>query len=150
MAIDFTKWDKQYSVSAETVNGLKSKNERAFEEIPFDKYYVSVAKMELSSSKKGDPMLSVRFRILEGKYKNQLIFMNNLVTNEYGIHNSNEFMRSLDSGINISWTGSYEAYANLIDSVFEAVEKRLEYALDYSSNSNGYPTIKIEEVFDKE
>ena len=53
------------SVSAESVNELK-KNETTYEEIPFDKYYVSLAKMELTSSKKGDPMLSVRFRILEG------------------------------------------------------------------------------------
>lgn len=149
MAIDFTKWDKKYSVSAESVNELKN-NEGSFEEIPFDKYYVSIAKMELSSSKKGDPMLSVRFRILEGKYKNQLIFMNSLVTNEYGIHNSNEFMRSLDSGVDIKWTGSYGVYADMIDKVFEAVEKSLEYALDYSSSSKGYPVFKIEEVFDKE
>lgn len=149
MAIDFDKWDKQFSVSAESVNELK-KNETTYEEIPFDKYYVSVAKMELTSSKKGDPMLSVRFRILEGKYKNQLIFMNSIVTNGYGIHNANEFMRSLDSGVDIKWTGSYGAYADMIDKVFEAVEKNLEYALDYSSNSKGYSVFKIEEVFDKE
>ena len=148
MAIDYSKWDKQFAVTAESVNELK-KGDNGFEDVPFDKYYVSIAKMELSSSKKGDPMLSVRFRILEGRYKNQIIFMHQMITSDFGIHNSNEFLRSLDSGLDIMWTGSYGEYADLIDRVFESVEKNLEYALDYSSNAKGYPTFHIEEVFDK-
>lgn len=150
MSIDFSKWDKQYSVSAEAVNEIQRNSSKSFEDVPYDKYYVSVIKMELGSSQKGDPMISVRFRILEGRYKNQIIFMNQLVTSDFGIHNANEFLRSLDSGLDIKWTGSYGEYADLIDKVFGAVEHNLEYALDYTSNQKGYPSFKIEEVFDKQ
>ncbi len=148
MAINYSKWDKEFGVSAETVNNIKSNSvERV--DVPFDKYEVRIQKMSLAESKKGDPMLSVWFSVLEGQYRNQYIFMNQMLVNEYGIHNANEFLRSLDSGIDIAWTGSYGRYADLIDSVFEAIRsENLEYALDYSQNEKGYPVYRIREVYD--
>ena len=150
MAINYAKWDKAYGVTAETVNELKN-NKREIVEVPYGKYEVKINKMTLTESKKGNPMMSVWFSVLEGQYKNQLIFMNQLLTNEYGIHNCNEFMRSLDSGMNIVWTGSYGAYADMIDSVFKAViSSKLEYALDYYETDKGYSAFKITEVYEAE
>lgn len=151
MALDYSKWDKTYNVSAEDVKELDANGgKREFEEVPFDKYEVKIAKMELASSKKGDPMLKVQFKVLEGKYKGNSIFMNQVVTQDFQIHNANEFMRSLDSGEEIKWTGKYSEYATLIDKVFEAIDGNLEYALDYSSDSKGYNVFRIEEVFEAE
>lgn len=151
MALDYSKWDKTYNVSAEDVKELDANGgKRDFEEVPFGKYEVKVAKMELASSKKGDPMLKVQFKVLEGKYKGNFIFMNQVVTQDFQIHNANEFMRSLDSGEEIKWTGKYSEYATLIDKVFEAIDGNLEYALDYSSDSKGYNVFRIEEVFEAE
>lgn len=150
MAINYSKWDKEFGVSADTVNNIKSNNTERVD-VPFGKYEVKVQKMTLTESKKGEPMMSVWFNVLAGQYKNQYIFMNQMLTNEYGIHNANEFLRSLDSDVEIEWTGSYGKYAELIDTVFEAIKKaKLEYALDYSQNEKGYSVFRIEEVYDTE
>ena len=151
MALDYSKWDKTYKVSAEEVKELDANGgKKEYEDVPYGKYEVKVAKMELGSSKKGYPMLMVRFKVLEGKYKGNSIFMNQVVTQDFQIHNANEFMRSLDSGVEIKWTGKYSDYANLIDNVFEAIDGNLEYALDYSSDSKGYNAFRIDEVFEAE
>ena len=151
MAIDYSKWDKTYNVDKDEVKELDANGgKKDYEEIPFGQYEVSIASMELGSSKKGDPMLKVRFKVIEGKYKGNSIFMNQVITQSFQIHNCNEFLRSLDSGIDIEWTGSYGNYADLIDEVFGAVEKTLEYAIDYHSDSKGYSVFEITEVFDKE
>lgn len=151
MALDYSKWDKTYNVKAEDVKELDQNNgKKEYVDVPFGKYEVKVAKMELGASKKGDPMLRVQFKVLEGKYKGNSIFMNQVITQDFQIHNANEFMRSLDSGEEIEWTGRYSDYATLIDNVFEAIDGNLEYALDYSSDSKGYNVFKIEDVFEVE
>lgn len=151
MALDYSKWDKTYKVSAEEVKELDANGgKREFEKLPYGKYEVKVAKMELGSSKNGDPMMIVRFKVLEGKNKDKIIYMNQLVDMDFRIHNANEFMRSLDSGEEIVWTGKYSDYATLIDKVFEAIDGNLEYVLDYSCNSRGFGEFKIEEVFEVE
>ena len=151
MALDFSKWDKTYNVKAEDVKELDQNNgKKDFVEVPFGKYEVKVAKMELGASKEGNPTLKVQFKVLNGKYKGNSFFMNQVVTKEYSIHKANEFLRSLDSGEEIVWTGSYAEYATLIDNVHEAIDGNLEYAIDYSCNSKGYSEYKIEDVFEVE
>lgn len=149
MAIDYSKWDNKYKVTSEDVKTLEQNDgKREYEDIPFGQYEVSVKKLELGSSKKGDPMLIVQFKILDGKFKNSIIFMNQLVTTDFQIHMADEFLRSLDSGIDVEWLGSYAKYADLIDDIFDAIsEDKLEYALEYSSTDKGYSKFEITDVF---
>ena len=149
MAIDYSKWDKQFKVTSEDVKTLEQNDgKREYEDIPFGQYEVSVKKLELGSSKKGDPMLICQFKILDGKFKNSIIFMNQLVTTDFQIHMADEFLRSLDSGIDVEWLGSYAKYADLIDDIFDAIsEDKLEYALEYSSTDKGYSKFEITDVF---
>lgn len=148
MAIDYAKWDEVFKISEEDVKAIK-KNDGTYEDLNYDLYEVEITKMELASSKKGDPMLSVRFRILEGKNKGRLLFMNQMLTSDFGIHNCNEFLRSLESDQVITWTGSFEKYSETIEKVFNDVSNKYEYVLDYSCNSKGYPTYTINDIFDK-
>ena len=77
----FEKWNSNVDL-----NGLQKdikdaqENKREYEEIPHGEYEVKVAKMELKSSKKGDPMVSIWFTILEGKFKKSKLFLNQVVT----------------------------------------------------------------------
>ena len=98
MAIDFEKFDK--SVDLE---GLKhdiadaQNNERSFEEVPCDVYEVKIEKMEIgetgpTSKNPGSPMFVCWFKILEGPYKGQLIFMNQVITQGFQIHIVKEFL----------------------------------------------------------
>ena len=124
-----------------------------FKEIPHGEYEVKIEKMEIKACKsdanKGLPMFSCQFRILDGEYKKSCIFMNKLIASEYPIHIVNEFLRSLDSGIDVEFNGDYRDYNDLILDIHEAINKeKLEYLLDYQSDKNGYDTFEIVEIYD--
>lgn len=148
MAIDYSKWDNKYKVSSDDVKSIEKNNKKDFDKVPYGEYEVSIKKLELISNSNDDPMVVCWFKILDGKYKNSMIFMNQVVTQDFQIHIIDEFLRSLDSGIEVEWLGSYSKYADLIDSIFDTItEEKLEYALDYSSTEKGYGKYKITDVF---
>ncbi|MEG2412599.1 MAG: DUF669 domain-containing protein [Clostridium sp.] len=147
-------WD-EFDEKIDTA-GLKKDAEDAakngggdFKEVPLGTYEVEVNKLELKKSKKGDPMLSIWFKILTGEYKGSLIFYNQVMTQGFGIHNANEMLRNLDSGIDIEFV-NFKKYHGMLLDVLEAVEGTLEYALEYGENNKGFNTYKIADVFDKE
>ena len=65
----------------------------------------------------------------------------------FGIHNFNRFLKSLDSGLEISFK-DFNQYANLMLDVSERVEK-LTYAIEYSIN-NGFANYKVKEIYEDE
>lgn len=150
MAIDFSKFDKKVDLEG-LKNDIAEAQENGggdFKEVPIGKYEVAITKLELGESKKGDPMVKVWFKILEGEYKNSLLFMNQVITQGFQIHIVNEFLRSLETDIEIEFE-SYEQYNDLLMDVFEEVNGKLEFVLDYGENK-GFNTFKIEEIFEVE
>lgn len=148
MATDFSKFDKKVDLE-----GLKNDIAEAaensggdFEELPIGKYEVAITKLELGESKKGDPMVIVWFKVVDGDYKNRLIFMYQVITQGFQIHIVDEFLRSLETDIDIHFD-SYAQFNELLLDVFEAVEGKFEYVLDYGERK-GFKTFKIEEVFE--
>ena len=151
-----TNWGKYESIDAKELN--KEVNELKessgdYPEIPHGTDEVKIAKMELRPTKKtGAPMLSVQFKILEGEFKNMNLWMNQVIVmgdanDKYRLHNANEFLRSLDTSVDIVFEG-VRAYENLIADVFEAVKDQgLEYAIEYGQNKNGYDFYRVKEVF---
>lgn len=149
MAIDFSKFDKKVDLE-----GLKNDIKEAennggdYKEVPHGNYEVKIQKLELGESKKGDPMFICWMKILSGDFANSLIFMNQVVTQGFQIHIVDDFLRSLDSGIEIEFE-SYGQYADMIMDVAEAIDGNLEYAVEYGENK-GFNTFKITDVFDVE
>lgn len=146
--MDFSKFNSKFDV-----NGLKNdikeaqENNVNYDEVPKGTYEVKIEKMELTESKKGDPMFSCWFKIVSENQNNRLIFMNQVITQGFQIHIVNEFLRSLDTGIEIAFD-DFEQYAKLISSVFGAtLGDKLEFALEYGEHK-GFPTFKITEVFE--
>lgn len=118
-----------------------------YKEVPLGKYEVKVDKLELSESKKGDPMVKVWFKILSGEYKNSLIFMNQVITKGFQIHIMNEFLKSLGVEREIEFK-SYVQYGQLLMDILEDIDSdKLEYSLIYGENK-GFNTFEIEEVFE--
>jgi len=121
----------------------------SFKEVPHGSYEVSIDKMELTASKAGDPMVSIWFKVLTGDFKGSRIFMNQVVTQGFQIHIIDEFLRSLDTGIDVKFS-TYKQYGNLLMDVMEAVDGKQEFALEYGEGKKGFSTYKITEVFDVE
>lgn len=120
-----------------------------FKEVPHGTYEVEVDKMELTSSKKGDPMVSIWFKILEGEYKGNRIFYNQVITQGFQVHLANELLRSMESGLEVEFS-TYKQYGELLMDLFEAVDEQLEFALEYSEGKKGFSNYKIVEVFEVE
>lgn len=148
--MDFSKFDKQVDLE-----GLKqdiaeaAENGGDFKEVPIGTYEVAITKLELSESSKNDPMVKIWFKILDGEFKNSIIFMNQVVTRGFQIHIVDEFLKSLETDVDIYFE-SYSQYNEVLLDVFEAVNGKLEFALKYGKNDKGFNTYEITEVFEVE
>lgn len=147
----FEKWNKTIDL-----DGLKEDIKEAsnnpcgnYVEVPAnDTYEVKLTKAEVKATKNGDPMATLWFKVQEGEYKGQLIFMNQVITQGFQIKIMNEFLESLDTGVEISFE-DYAQYNGMLMDITEACEEqKLSYALNYGVNRKGYNTYEIEEVFE--
>ena len=146
--MDFSKFDKTVDLDGIKKDIAQAKeNGGTREDVPKGTYEVKVEKMELTESKKGDPMLTIWFRILNGAFKNSMIFYNQVITQGFQIHLASEFLRSLESGLDVEFE-SYAKFDSLVMDIAEAIDGKCEYALEYGENNKGFNTYKITEVFD--
>lgn len=140
------KFDDAYDTKKLSKTLAESEKNGEFEELPHDTYEVEINKLELGVSKENKPKLVCWFKIVAGKYKNRLIFMNQALTEPFLIHKANKFLRSLDSGIEINFE-TFSQYSNLLKDVHEKITaEKLEYQLKYSKNGN-YDEFEITEVY---
>src|SRR5690625_4971607 len=156
---DWDKFDKQVDVEAleEDVKEVEENGGGGFAEIPDGEYEVAVEKMELTQSKKGDPMLTIWFEILEGEFEGQRIFYNRVMQpqNEraFGlqVHQNNEMLRALwdCEKDDVKFTG-FADYADLVLDIHEDIDDKFEYLLEKSTNDSGYDEYKILEVYEVE
>lgn len=148
--MDFSKFNQAFDLNAlkHDIQEAAENGGGNYKEVPVGKYEVKIDKMELTESKKGDPMVSVWFKVLAGEYEGSRIFMNQVVNQGFQIHIVNTFLRSLDTGLEIGFD-NFEQYANLLLDVMEKIdEQKLEFALDYGETSKGFKTFEIDEVYE--
>lgn len=148
MANIWDKFDKDIDVKGLAADVQDAaENGQSFREVPHGDYEVSIEKLELTQSKKGDPMVTCWMKVLEGEFKGSMVFMNQVITRGFQIHIVNEFLRSLDSGLEIEFV-KYGQYGQLLMDVAEAIDGKLEYALKYGERK-GFNTFEIVDVFEK-
>ena len=118
-------------------------------EVPYDTYEVAINKLELVKSKKGNPMVTCWMKIVEGEYKGSLIFMNQVVRQDFQLRIANKFLRTLVAEmaepIDIQFK-TYNQYSNMIMDIEEAIDNNFEYKVRYY-DSKGYNAFEIEEVY---
>lgn len=140
---DWGKFDKAVDMSEikKDIEDAKSGG-GDFPDIPDDTYEVSVKQMELKESRKGDPMLSIRFQIESGEFKGSLIFYNGVIqpSSQYiglQIHRNNQMLRSLkvfeDDDVDFS---GFNDYNDLIMDMAEEVEENDEYHYKLKQSTN--------------
>ena len=148
MADIFEKWNESADLAGlqQDIKDAQDNN-KEFEKVPHGEYEVKIDKMELKASKKGDPMVSIWFTILEGKYKKSKLFLNQVITQGFQIHIVNELLKSMKTDLNIEFV-DYKQYADLLLDVAEECDaNNLEFALKYEDNK-GYDKFTITEVFE--
>lgn len=156
---DWSKFDKNVDVEAleADVKEVEENGGGNFEPIPDGQYEVEVEVMELTTSKAGDPMLKIWFKVLEGEYEGQRIFYNKVMQPQndraFGlqVHQNNELLRALwdCEKDDVKFTG-FEDYADLVLDIHEDIEGKFEYLLKKETDDKGYDQFEIEEVFEVE
>ena len=153
MANIFDKWDKEIDTEglAKDTKEAAQNGSGDFKEVPHGDYEVAVHQMELKASKKGDPMVSIWFKIVsEGEFKGSMIFFNQVITQGFQVHIVNELLRTMVSEMAdapVIEFVSYTQYANLIMDIFEEVNENYEYALAYKKGKKDFSTYEITEVY---
>lgn len=149
--MDFSKFDKQVDLEGlkQDIMDAEENGGGDFKEVPHGKYEVAITKLELTESKKGDPMVSVWFKVTNGEYKGSLIFMNQVITQGFQIHIADEFLRSLETTVDVQFE-SYSQYAEMLADIFEEIEDKVEFVLDYGENKKGFNTFEITDSFEVE
>ena len=153
MANIYDKWDKEIDTEglAKDTKEAAENGSGDFKEVPHGDYEVAVQQMELKASKKGDPMVSIWFKIVsEGEYKGSLIFFNQVITQGFQVHIVNELLRMMVSEMAdapVIEFVSYKQYANLLMDIFEGINENFEYALDYKKGKKDFSTYEITEVY---
>lgn len=144
----FEKFDKEFDLAG-LKEDLKSvgANKSEYKEVPLGTYEIKIDKLELTESKSGRPMVRCWMRILDGEYKNSIIFMNQVINISFGLHIANEFLKTLESGVDISFD-SFTQYNNMLLDIHEAIDGKYEYALEYGKNDKGFNTFKISDIFE--
>ncbi|MYV19921.1 DUF669 domain-containing protein [Ligilactobacillus salivarius] len=148
---NWTKFDKEFDnevLRDEVKEAAENGGSGEYREVPTGDYEVEIEKLECTSSKKGDPMVTVWFNILEGDFEGSKIFMNQLITKGFQIHIVNEFLRSLGTDNDVEFK-TFSQYEELINKIFDDLDSDgLEYRLKYGKSKKGYPTFEIKEVYD--
>lgn len=151
MASIFDKWNSSVDMEglkkdiAEADNGQNGD----FAEVPVGTYECKIEKMELKATKKGDPMVSVWFKILTGDFKNQMMFMNQVITQGFQISIVNRFLKSLDA-VDDSMVEfkDYGQYNDLLMDIMEAIDKKLEFLVEYKKSNKDFAVYTIKEVYE--
>jgi hypothetical protein len=152
MGTIFDKWNKNIDVAGlqkDIAEADQQNGSSDYKEVPDGTYEVKIEKIELKASSKGDPMVSMWFRILSGDFKNSMIFMNQVITQGFQISHLNRFLKSLqavdDDQIEFK---DYSQYNDLLMDIFEEVDGNLEFLLNYGTNKKGFHTYKIKDVYE--
>lgn len=138
------KFDKE--IDKDIQKQIEEAENFEFKEIPFGDYEVKVDNMELKISKSGNPMVSIWFKIVAGEFKNNLLFMNQVINVPFQIGIANKILRALAPNKTVSFE-SYTQYANLILDIFEEIDGKFEYAIKYGEKK-GFSTFEVLDIFE--
>ena len=148
----FEKWNKTIDIEGlrKDVESASNNTGGNYVEVPAnDTYEVKLVKAEVRPTKNGgDPMATLQFKVQAGYYTGNSIFMNQVITQGFQIDILDDFLKSLDTGVDVEFI-DYAQYNDMLMDVVEACEEQnLAFALEYGVNNKGYNTYKIKEIFE--
>lgn len=145
--MDWSKYDSKVDIEGLKNDVKESDGNQKFERVPDGKYEVKLFKLELTKSKKGKPMVSFGFEVINGEYNKRRIYLFQLVEQGWQIKRVNDLLESLNTDYEIEFNG-YADYNDLILDVAEQAAE-FEFVIDYGTTKNGFDTLEVVEVFKK-
>lgn len=147
--MDFKKWTEEFGgeQAVEALNNVNKSSE--YREIPDGKYMCQIDKLELAESKAGKPMVKGQFRIMEGEYRKQCLFYNQVITKPYPMHLCVEFLRSLNifDDSEVVFTGDFEEFNDLLLDMAEEAESAEKTYLISKTTDGDYTRLSVAKAY---
>lgn len=147
MAIDFKKWNEDFGGEAAR-KALADARSNEYKDVPDGNYKCKLEDLELTESKKKQPMLKAIFRIVAGEYKKQCLFLNQVLTPGFPTHKALEFMRSLNvfDEDEIDFDGNFETFNDLVMDLAEEAEA---FTFDVIKSTDGqYTRLEVVDTYE--
>ena len=128
-----------------------SSNNSEFEELPLGRYEVKINSMELTQSKKGDPMTKTIFEVVQGQYKGRYIFKNSVIykgdrNDAWRLKQEIDFINSLQPRDKVNFY-SFSDFEKQVSNAFADINSRkLEYLIEIKEKNN-FRTYSVIEVY---
>lgn len=128
-----------------------STNSGEFEELPLGRYEVKINSMELTQSKKGDPMTKTIFEVVQGQNKGRYIFKNSVIykgdrNDAWRLKQEIDFINSLKPSDQVNFY-SFSDFEKQVSNAFADINSRkLEYLIEIKEKNN-FRTYSVVEVY---
>lgn len=128
-----------------------SANSGEFEELPLGRYEVKINSMELTQSKKGDPMTKTILEVVQGQYRGRYIFKNSVIykgdrNDAWRLKQEIDFINSLQPRDQVNFY-SFSDFEKQISNAFADINSRkIEYLIEIKEKNN-FRTYSVIEVY---
>ena len=152
MAIDYSKFEGKVDLAA-----LQKDVQEAPEtsDVPKGTYIVSIEKMEIKETKKGDKlMFSVQAKVKEGQHQGRYLFMNRVILGNKNTETWNDgrairgvltWLEKLDTQTVPEFI-NYPDFEECVLDIYQEIRNKVELEVDYDADA--FDPIKIKEVYD--
>ena len=125
---------------------------REYKEPTDGTYQCDLVSLELGTNKAGDKlMLKGSFRIAEGEFTNQRLWVNKVLTgtrnDSFAVKSAIDFLNSLGAVQDVEYTGDFDDLATQIDIVFADV-KNCTFEVNKVTNDKGFTNLYVNDVFE--
>jgi hypothetical protein len=125
---------------------------REYKEPTDGTYQCDLVSLELGTNKAGDKlMLKGSFRIAEGEFTNQRLWVNKVLTgtrnDSFAVKSAIDFLNSLGAVQDVEYTGDFDDLATQIEIVFADV-KNCTFEVNKVTNDKGFTNLYVNDVFE--
>lgn len=126
---------------------------REYKEPTDGTYQCDLVSLELGTNKAGDKlMLKGSFRIAEGEFTNQRLWVNKVLTgtrnDSFAVKSAIDFLNSLGAVQDVEYTGDFDDLATQIDIVFADV-KNCTFEVNKVTNDKGFTNLYVNDVYEQ-
>lgn len=125
---------------------------REYKEPTDGTYTCDLVSLELGTNKAGDKlMLKGSFRIAEGEFNNQRLWVNKVLTgtrnDSFSVKTAIDFLNSLGAVQDVEYTGDFDDLATQINIVFADV-KNCTFEVVQKTTDSGFKNLYVNDVFE--
>lgn len=144
----FDEFDKAYDAKSMREDVKEAaENAKDYDELAPGIYPCYIKAMELKATKNNEPMVAVQLKVNDGEYKNRMMFANFMMTKPFLIHKCNEFLRGLDTGVQVDFE-SYGQYADMVEKIYKITEEHeMDFDIEYSLKDGKFSEYKVKAVY---